>query len=389
PDEVLDCQMGSIVVAGHRIRDHKPFGRLTVQQVLANSSDVCTIKLGMRLGDQRMYQYIRRFGFGRPTGVELPGEAMGLTKPAEDWSKISIGAISMGQEIGITAIQLVQAVAAIANGGTLVRPRLIEATMEAGEKPVPVSRPPGTRIISPETAVEMKRMMEMVVLNGTGKLARLEGYTAGGKTGTAQKIDPHTRAYSKTDFVASFVGFAPLNTPAIVVAIILDSPRGLHGGGGVSAPVFPRVAGEVLRYLQVPQEIPIDPTVRRARLQPDARLLAEVTDFNPENGLEGEAPLDSETTAVAEAAPAMPRPAASLPPRPAPASDASRAPILVSLAQSMAPNFYGQPLRAVAEQAALLGLEVDLRGSGVARRQFPPAGSPLPAGAPVTVEFER
>ena len=114
PDEVLDCQMGSILVAGHRIRDHKPFGRLTVEQILANSSDVGTIKLGMRLGERRMYQYIRKFGFGRPTGLELPGEAQGLTKPAERWSKISIGAISMGQEIGITGIQLVQAVATIA-----------------------------------------------------------------------------------------------------------------------------------------------------------------------------------------------------------------------------------------------------------------------------------
>mgnify|MGYP001587365386 CR=1 FL=1 len=241
PDEVLDCQMGSIVVAGHRIRDHKKFGRLTVEQVLANSSDVGTIKLGMRLGDRRLYQYIRRFGFGRPTGIELPGEALGLTRPAEEWSKISIGAISMGQEVGVTAIQLAQAVGAIANGGMLTQPRLIEATSEAGGKPVPLARPPARRVLSPETAIQVKRMMEMVVLNGTGKLGRLEGYTAGGKTGTAQKIDPATGAYSKRDYVASFVGFAPLNNPAIVVAVILDSPRGLHSGGGVAAPVFPRV----------------------------------------------------------------------------------------------------------------------------------------------------
>src|SRR5712692_5385634 len=224
PDEVIDCQMGSIIVAGHRIRDHKAFGRLTVEQVLVNSSDVGTIKLGMRLGERRMYQYIRRFGFGRPTGLELPGEAAGLTKPAERWSKISIGAISMGQEVGITAMQLVQAVAAIANGGTRVRPHLIEATFETGGKPVPVAQPPAQRVLSPETAIAIKRMMEQVVLNGTGKLGRLEAYTAGGKTGTAQKIDPHTRTYSKTDFVASFVGFAPLNNPALVVAIILDAP---------------------------------------------------------------------------------------------------------------------------------------------------------------------
>ena len=124
-DEVLDCQMGAIYIAGHRIRDHKPFGLLTVEQVLAKSSDVGTIKLGMRLGDARFYQWIRRFGFGRPTGLDLPGEAAGLTKPAERWSKISVGAISMGQEIGVTGIQLVQAVGAIANGGLLMRPWLV------------------------------------------------------------------------------------------------------------------------------------------------------------------------------------------------------------------------------------------------------------------------
>jgi cell division protein FtsI (penicillin-binding protein 3) len=194
PDEVVDCQMGSIIVAGHRIRDHKPFGRLTVEQILVNSSDVGAIKMGMRLGDDRMYQYMRRFGLGQPTGIELPGEARGLTKPPSRWSKISIGAISMGQEVGVTAVQLVQVVGAIANGGVLVPPHLIEATYENGGKRVPVQHPPSRRVISAETAVELKHMMEMVVLNGTAKLARLQGYNAGGKTGTAQKVDPRTGA---------------------------------------------------------------------------------------------------------------------------------------------------------------------------------------------------
>src|SRR5581483_8207345 len=126
-------------------------------------------------------------------------------------------------------------------------------------------------------------MMEQVILSGTGKLARIEGYTAGGKTGTAQKIDPRTGAYSKTDHVASFVGFAPLHNPAIVVAVILDSPKGLHSGGGVAAPVFPRVASEVLRYLEVPQDLPPDPTLRARQARPDGKLLAEVNDFNPDN----------------------------------------------------------------------------------------------------------
>ncbi len=379
PEEVLDCQMGSIVVGGRRIRDHKPFGHLTVEQVLANSSDVGTIKLGMRLGERRLYQYIRRFGFGRPTGLEVPGEAAGLTRPAEQWSKMSIGAISMGQEIGITAIQLVQAVGAIANGGVLVQPRLIEATFENGGKPAPVARPPGRRVISPETAIQMKRMMEMVVLNGTGKLAKLEGYTAGGKTGTAQKIDPLTRTYSKKDYVASFVGLAPLNNPAVVVAVVLDSPRGLHGGGGVAAPVFPKVAGEALRYLQVPQEIPVDPTLRRKRARPDPALLAEVTDFTPDNGLESQ-PAEWRLPQTAAAVASAPPPVSG---RPAPA------PVVLAAVNTAVPDFSGKPLRRVLEQAAWLGLEIEPRGSGVARRQSPPPGSPAPAGARVLVEFGR
>ena len=378
PDEVIDCQMGAIYVAGHRIRDHKPFGRLTVEQVLTHSSDVGTIKLGMRLGERRLYQWIRRFGFGKPTGLDLPGEAAGLTKPAERWSKISIGAISMGQEIGVTGMQLAQAVGAIANNGMLALPRVLEATFEPGGKPMPAPRPPARRVLSPETAIQMKRMMEQVVLGGTGKLARLEGYTAGGKTGTAQKLDPHTGTYSKTHYVASFVGFAPLHNPAIVVAVILDSPRGLHSGGGVAAPIFPRVAGEVLRYLEVPQDMPVDPLLRARRANPDPQLLAEVSDFNPENERVGEFP-----PALAPAA------EGALGREGAPAPTSSPETTVVAPGEDSVPNFYGKPLRAVLEEATALGLEVDLRGSGLARKQSPPPGSRLMAGARITVEFER
>lgn len=380
PDEVVDCQMGAIYVAGHRIRDHKAFGNLTVEQVLARSSDVGTIKLGMRLGERRMYQWIRRFGFGRPTGLDLPGEAAGLTKPAERWSKISIGAISMGQEIGVTGMQLVQAVGVIANNGMLVQPRVLEATFEAGGKPVPAPRPAARRVLSAETAIQMKRMMEQVVLGGTGKLARLDGYTAGGKTGTAQKLDPRTGTYSKTDYVASFVGFAPLHNPAIAVAIILDSPRGLHSGGGVAAPVFPRMASEVLRYLEVPQDLAVDPALRARRANPDSELLAEVNDFNPENERVGEFPLAS----APEEEGALGREGA-----PAPSSSSESGTTMLASASDAVPNFHGKPVRAVVEEATALGLEVELRGSGVARRQSPAPGSRFSAGARVTVEFER
>ena len=373
PRERLDCQWGAIRVGGRRIRDHKPFGVLTVEEILAHSSDVGAIKLGMRLGNQRLSEYMQRFGFGRPTGVELHGEARGLTKPAARWSRVSIGAISMGQEVGVTALQLAQAVGVIANNGLLVPPRVVEAVFRTGEKPVAVPRRAGRQVVSPETAIQVRKMMEVAILSGTGKLARLEGYTAGGKTGTAQKIDPRTGTYSRRDFVASFVGLAPLSNPAIVVAIILDSPRGLHSGGGVAAPIFPRVAGEVLRYVGVPQELPVSPRPRPRRIPPDERLLAEVDDFNPERPEEAWAP-----------GPAL----ASVGPRSSPAWPAS-AGVLLAVADQAVPDFYGKSLRAVVEQATGLGLEVELRGNGVARRQIPAAGSALPAGSRVLIEFER
>ena len=345
-------------------------------QVLANSSDVGAIKLGMRLGDRRMYQYLRRFGFGRPTGIELPGEAQGLTKPAEQWSGVSIGAISMGQEVGVTALQMARAVAAIANEGVMAEPRVIQAAHETGKEPAKAAPRPGRRVLSAETAIVVKRMMERVVLEGTGKLARLEGYTAGGKTGTAQKIDPRTRAYSKTDYLASFVGFAPLHKPAVAVAVILDSPRGLHSGGGVAAPIFARLTPEVLRYLQVAEDVPVRPGRRRPPADPDAVLLAEVSDFSPQGMAEGGWGAAAGATMnrnITLAAAIQPLAARGQSPMPYP----------------LTPDFVGLTVRSVAEQAVALGLEVELHGSGLARIQSPPAGAPLPAGARVTVGFER
>src|SRR5208282_3827949 len=211
PDEIFDCQMGSI-------------------------------KIALRLGEDRFYKYIRAFGFGQQTGIELPGETRGMTKPVSRWSKVSIAAISMGQEIGISAIQLAGLISTFANDGVWVAPRIFLGPVEAQGSPQTVAFHPGSsrRVISSFTAAEMRSMMQKVVLEGTGRKAILEGYTSAGKTGTGQKVDPATGAYSKTKYIASFAGFAPLNNPQIVVTVILDSAVGLHQGGQVSAPVFRR-----------------------------------------------------------------------------------------------------------------------------------------------------
>src|SRR5437762_8722845 len=207
PEEVFDCENGAVYVAGHRIRDHKPFGLLNVADILAQSSDVGAIKIALRLGAPKFYDYIRAFGFGQPTGVDMPGESKGLLRRLESWSAVSIGSISMGQEVGVTPVQLISAVSAIANGGMLYKLHVI-AELRRGDKVMPAEGPLAPaeprRVIRPETAATLRRLMEGVVLNGTGKLAHLDGWTAAGKTGTAQKIDPATGRYSRTQLIASF-----------------------------------------------------------------------------------------------------------------------------------------------------------------------------------------
>jgi cell division protein FtsI (penicillin-binding protein 3) len=377
PDEVIDCQMGSINVFGMTIRDHTPFGMLPVTRIMSNSSDVGAIKLGLRLGDERMYRYMRALGFGAPTGVGLPGEARGLTKPPERWSKVSIGAISMGQEVGVTALQLLNAVSAIANGGRLVRPRIVRETFRRSPQQridgllFAASRAgddsgEGRQALSPETANEVRRMMREVVVDGTGKKAQLNGWSSAGKTGTAQKLDPKTGTFSKTDLVASFVGFAPVNNPAVAIVVVLDSPRGEHHGGAVAAPVFARIAEQVLAYLEVPRDIP----TRSQKTQPQIDA-GQLIDFAPPEAAEAAAP------------PPAPRPVAA-------GSSPSESTVLVDLDGALkVPDFRGKSARAVAEQAMSLGLEVELVGAGVARDQVPQPGATLSPGTRIAVYLSR
>ena len=266
PDEVIDCQNGAIYIAGHRIRDHKAYGMLTVSQILANSSDVGAIKVGLRLGAPKFYDYIRAFGFGQPTGVDLPGESRGMLRRMENWTPVSVGSISMGQEIGVTPLQLITAMSAMANGGLFVRPHVVRA-LRRGTQMVEPPQPQPRRVIRETTAATMRRMLEGVVLNGTGKNARLDGYTSAGKTGTAQKFDIATGHYSAHQLIASFVGFAPINNPAVTILVTLDSPVGMHEGGQVAAPAFKRIAQQVLAYMDVPHDIPVPANTLRASRQ--------------------------------------------------------------------------------------------------------------------------
>ncbi len=282
PDEMFDCQMGSIVINGMRIRDSRPHGMLSVAEIIAESSDVGAIKVALRLGEDRFYKYIRAFGFGQQTGIELPGETRGLTKPVDRWSKVSMASISMGQEIGISALQLISLISTIANDGVRVPPRVVAGTIAPQNAPQTIAFQPvqGTRVVSSLTAAQMRQMLQGVVLHGTGRKALLEGYTSAGKTGTAQKVDPATGAYSKTKYVASFAGFAPINNPQIAVVVILDSAVGLHQGGQVSAPVFQRIVQQVLEYRHVPHDVEL----------PASRQLLLARRNVPEKSLEESSP---------------------------------------------------------------------------------------------------
>src|SRR5688500_6430011 len=190
--------MDSITVAKRGIRDHNPVGSLTISDALARSSNVAAIKLGLRVGDQTIHDYITRFGFGSRTGIELPGETAGLLRPVGRWQPSSIGSIAIGEEIGVTPLQMAAAFGALANDGVRVAPHLVREVRTATGATVYRAAPEQRRVVNAETARALRQMLESVTLNGTAKLAQLNGYTAAGKTGTAQKIDPKTKTYSRT-----------------------------------------------------------------------------------------------------------------------------------------------------------------------------------------------
>ena len=377
PSEVFDCENGAVTLSGHKIHDHKKFGMLSVSDILAQSSDVGAIKIALRLGAPKFYEYIRAFGFGQQTGIELPWESKGMLGKLNTWSGISIGAISMGQEVGVTPIQLVTAVSAIANGGYLRKPYLISEVRKGDQLILAsdTSQPEPRPVIRPETAATLRQMMEGVILrpHATGAFARLDGWTAAGKTGTAQKIDPSTGRYSPTQFIASFTGFAPINNPAVTILVSLDSPVGLHEGGPVAAPIFKSVAEQVLPYLDVPRDVPVTAKLVQASYKkedlsetPDASL----DDFNP---LDLNAASDQPT------------------PQPAAKPEPKLPSVTVALDEGgdiAVPDFHGKTVRDVTETCLRLGLNPVLIGTSLAQDQSPAPGAKVRRGAKITVRFD-
>jgi cell division protein FtsI (penicillin-binding protein 3) len=336
---------GAITIARTTIHDWKKYGWLTFSEVLQNSSNVGSIKVGLALGAPRYYRSMTAFGFGAPTGVDLAGESRGLLRDPGRWSALSLPTMSIGQEVSVTALQMVTAFGAIANGGTLMRPRVVRAIFDADGREARRFQPTAVRqVISKETAQTLTRLMVRVVQDGTGHNAAISGYDVAGKTGTAQKLDPATRRYSRAPGVLSFVGWAPVDAPRFVMLVMLDEPKNEKWGSEAAAPVFAAIGRDILRYLDVP-----------ARDTASVAIVATAAE-------------DSRTTPLAGHVRLV--------------GAAAAAPVdgIVRM-----PELGARTKRQALAMLAPLQVEVEMIGQGVVVRQEPSAGTPLIA--PMTVRL--
>ena len=254
PKDIFFCENGVFDIGGIKIHEanNKKYRWLTLTEIISKSSNIGAVKIAHRLGELKFYEHIRNFGFGEKTDINLPGEATGIVREPSKWTKVSIGSISIGQEISTTPLQLVTAVSAIANGGYLMKPMITRQVIHDGKVIKRFSPEIVRKVVSPETVQSMKKILANVVEHGTGRKAAISGYTAGGKTGTAQKIDPDTKKYSSDNYVASFVGFVPVEKPRLAILVLIDEPQGLYWGGSVAAPVFREIGKKALSLLNVP-----------------------------------------------------------------------------------------------------------------------------------------
>lgn len=258
PDSMIYGENGQMQVAKTVIHDHEKMGWMTFAQMIQKSSNIGAAKVGMALGEWRVFDYLKEFGFGDKTGIDLPGETGGLLKGPREWGKRSLASISMGQEVGVTPLQMVTAISAIANGGVLMKPHLVSEIRNAKGQLIAQTMPQARRrVISEDTARTLTHLLEGVVTNGTGGKAAIPGYRVAGKTGTAQKVDPRTGAYSSTLLVGSFLGYVPAEDPRLAMIVVIDEPHGEGWGGVVAAPVFRRVGEQVLNYLGVAVDEPV------------------------------------------------------------------------------------------------------------------------------------
>ncbi|MBE0598451.1 MAG: transpeptidase family protein, partial [Desulfuromonadales bacterium] len=346
PEQKIFCENGVFRVGGRKIHDHHKYGELTVAEILKVSSNIGVAKLGKMLERERVHRYLTDFGFGSPTGITLPGEVGGLVRRPNQWFEIDLAAISFGQGITVTPLQLASGIAAIANGGYLMAPYVVQKVVDGYGQQTVTHQPTIIRqVVSEEVANQVRQMMlDSTLEGGTGTLAAVPGHRVAGKTGTAQKVDPVTGGYSVDKRIASFVGFVPALAPRLVILVVVDEPEGEVYGGLVAAPVFSRVASQALRYLNVaptelvPEVVPAP--LREERLPPVAKgVAAEVAaEEVEEEGLR-------------------------------------------------MPDFQGMSCRQVLQVMEKTGINIKLQGSGRVVEQHPRAGQPIRYGTEVWVRM--
>ncbi len=297
PTDMIDAGNGTITVADHKFTDSHHVGSVSYSQAMAHSSNVCAIKTGMRVGKDDFYSMLQKMGFGSKSGIELPAETGGILRSPEKWNGDSLASMSIGYEIGVTALQMATAFATIANDGIKVKPRIIKEIRKPEEKVAPSNNSENTRVVSVETARNLRAMLRQVVLTGTGRRAQLNGYTAGGKTGTAWKFNSATKSIDSSKYVSSFIGMAPAIDPEIVIAIVIDEPKaGPRDGGGVAAPIFKSIAEQILPELGIQQDGPAVKELPVAQDIPEA--VTSDPDANETRSAKSEKGEDKKTAAT-------------------------------------------------------------------------------------------
>jgi cell division protein FtsI (penicillin-binding protein 3) len=270
PEDKIDAGNGSITVANHTFSDHHS-GTMSYAEALAHSSNVCAIKTGMRVGRDDFFGMVKKMGFGSRTGIELPAETAGIVRSPERWNGDSLASMSIGYEIGVTALQMVSAFATIANDGVRIKPHIIKEIRRSDEQPKVVTQTTQERVVTEATAKDLRTMLRQVVIDGTGRRASLNGYSVAGKTGTAWKFNSASKSVDSSKYISSFIGMAPADDPQLVVAVVMDEPRvGARDGGMVSAPVFKDIAQDILREMKVPTDAPVREETQEANNVPPA-----------------------------------------------------------------------------------------------------------------------
>lgn len=344
PDDGINCEGGSYAIGGRVIHDTHKYGRLSIAEILKYSSNIGVAKIGSRLGPSRLYAYLRNFGIGEKSGIDLPGETPGMLRQWNQWYGIDLATISFGQGVTATSIQLAAAFSAIANGGVLMKPYIVERVSDSEGNLVKSFEPQvRRRVVSPQTAKAVARMMEGVAAEGgTGTNASVEGYRVAGKTGTAQKVDPVTKGYSATKRTASFIGFVPADKPRLTIVVMIDEPKTSPYGGVVAAPAFSAIALQSLCYLKVPPDM----VVRSKPKGPEAQA-----NFLSEESPEAEGAIVEDGEGI------------------------------------VMPNFRGMSMRQTLKVMEEQGLNVRLHGSGRAIEQSPLPGRRIRPSDQVWVKF--